>query len=116
LAHVSATRKAVGKNGRLLISLERPFDRRRPTIRQRSNASSTAGTARQVAHSLARSQTQPRNRGEVVANVQAAIREADADAIALILRGCLVEGDVIAEAALSAQPKAKHGSDATNGN
>jgi hypothetical protein len=47
---------------------------------------------------------------------QAAIREAGADAIALILRGCLVEGDVIAEAALSAQPKAKHGSDAANGN
>jgi hypothetical protein len=38
------------------------------------------------------------------------------DAIALVLRGCLVEGDVIAEAALSAQPKAKHGSDAANGN
>jgi len=35
--------------------------------------------------------------------VQAAIREAGAYAIALILRGCLVEGDVIAEAGLSAQ-------------
>ena len=47
---------------------------------------------------------------------QAAIREAGANAIALVLRGCLVDGDVIAEAALSAQPKAKHGSDAANGN
>jgi hypothetical protein len=47
---------------------------------------------------------------------QAAIREAGADAIALVLRGRLVEGDVIAEAGLSAQPKAKHGSDAANGN
>jgi hypothetical protein len=37
---------------------------------------------------------------------QAAIREAGVDAIALVLRSCLVEGDVIAEAALSAQPKA----------
>lgn len=37
---------------------------------------------------------------------QAAIREAGADAIALILQGCLVEGDVIAEAGLSAQLKA----------
>jgi hypothetical protein len=43
---------------------------------------------------------------------QAAVREAGADAVALILQGCLVEGDVIAEAGLSAQPKAKHGSDA----
>jgi hypothetical protein len=47
---------------------------------------------------------------------QTAIREAGADAIALVLRGCLVEGDVIAEAALSTQLKAKHGSDAANGN
>jgi hypothetical protein len=47
---------------------------------------------------------------------QTAISEAGADAIALVLRGCLVEGDVIAEAALSAQPKVKHGSDAANGN
>jgi hypothetical protein len=39
-----------------------------------------------------------------------------ADNVALVLRGCLVEGDVIAEAGLSAQPKAKHGSDAANGN
>jgi hypothetical protein len=37
---------------------------------------------------------------------QAAIREAGADAIALILQGCLVEGDMIAEAGLSAQHKA----------
>ena len=37
---------------------------------------------------------------------QAAIREAGADAIALVLQDCLVEGDVIAEAGLSAQPKA----------
>ena len=37
---------------------------------------------------------------------QAAIREAGADAIALVLQGCLVEGDVIAEAGLSAQSKA----------
>jgi hypothetical protein len=46
---------------------------------------------------------------------QAAIRDAGADAIALVLRGCLVEGDVIAEAGLSAQPKAKDGSEAANG-
>ena len=46
---------------------------------------------------------------------QAAIREAGADAIALVLRGCLVEGDVIAEAGLSAQPKAKHSNDEGNG-
>jgi hypothetical protein len=46
---------------------------------------------------------------------QAAIRDAGADAIALVLRGCLVEGDVIAEAGLCAQPKAKDGSEAANG-
>jgi hypothetical protein len=46
---------------------------------------------------------------------QAAIREAGADAIALVLRGCLVEGDVIAEAGVSAQPKAKHSNDEGNG-
>ena len=47
---------------------------------------------------------------------QTAIREAGAVAIAVVLQGCLVEGDVIAEAGLSAQPKAKHGSDAAKGN
>jgi hypothetical protein len=43
-------------------------------------------------------------------------RRIAATLIALVLRGRLVEGDVIAEVALSAQPKAKHGSDAANGN
>jgi hypothetical protein len=37
---------------------------------------------------------------------QRAIREASADRIALVLQGHLVRGDVIAEAGLSAQPKA----------
>jgi hypothetical protein len=37
---------------------------------------------------------------------QTAIREAGADSIALVLQGRLVAGDVIAEAGLSAQPKA----------
>ncbi len=46
---------------------------------------------------------------------QAAIREAGADAIALALQGCLVEGDVIAEAGLSAQPGARHSNDAETG-
>ena len=46
---------------------------------------------------------------------QAVVHALGGDAIALVLRGCLVEGDVIAEAALSTQPKAKHGSDAANG-
>jgi hypothetical protein len=31
------------------------------------------------------------------------------DAIALVLQGCLVDVDIIAEAGQSAQPKAKHG-------
>jgi hypothetical protein len=46
---------------------------------------------------------------------QAIVHALGGDAIALVLRGCLVEGDVIAEAALSAQPKAKHSNDADNG-
>ena len=46
---------------------------------------------------------------------QAAIRDAGADAVALVLQGCLVEDDMIAEAGLSAQLEAKHGSDAANG-
>jgi hypothetical protein len=46
---------------------------------------------------------------------QAAIRKAGADAIALVLQGCLVAGDIIAEAGLSAQPKAKHSNDADKG-
>ena len=37
---------------------------------------------------------------------QAAIREAGADGVALVLQGCLLEGDIVAEAGLSAQPKA----------
>jgi hypothetical protein len=37
---------------------------------------------------------------------QTAIRETGADSIALVLQGHLVRGDVIAEAGLSAQPKA----------
>ena len=37
---------------------------------------------------------------------QTAIREAGADSIALLLQGRLIAGDVIAEAGLSAQPKA----------
>jgi hypothetical protein len=37
---------------------------------------------------------------------QTAIREAGADNLALVLQGHLVAGDVIAEAGLSAQPKA----------
>lgn len=37
---------------------------------------------------------------------QAAIREAGVDGVALVLRGCLVDGDIVAEAGLSAQPKA----------
>jgi hypothetical protein len=37
---------------------------------------------------------------------QTAIREAGADNIALVLQGQLIAGDVIAEAGLSAQPKA----------
>ena len=46
---------------------------------------------------------------------QAAIREAGGRYRARSAR-LPFEGDVIAEAALSAQPKAKHGSDAANGN
>src|SRR5215813_11488405 len=38
---------------------------------------------------------------------QTAIRDAGADNIALVQQGRLVAGDVIAEAGLSAQPKAK---------
>jgi hypothetical protein len=38
-----------------------------------------------------------------------------ADAIALVLRGCLVAGDIIAEAGLSAQPKVNHSVDADKG-
>jgi hypothetical protein len=37
---------------------------------------------------------------------QTAIREAGADGVALVLQGCLLEGDIVAEAGLSAQPKA----------
>jgi hypothetical protein len=36
---------------------------------------------------------------------QTAIRDAGADNIALVLQGCLIAGDVIAEAGLTAQPK-----------
>ena len=37
---------------------------------------------------------------------QSTIREAGGHAIAVVLQGCLLEGDVIAEAGLSAQPRA----------
>jgi hypothetical protein len=37
--------------------------------------------------------------------VQAAIREAGTDGVALVLQGTFVAGDAIAEAGLSAQPK-----------
>jgi hypothetical protein len=46
---------------------------------------------------------------------QTAIREVGAVAVAVVLQGCLVEGDIIAEAGLTAPPKAKHGSDAASG-
>jgi hypothetical protein len=46
---------------------------------------------------------------------QAAIREAGADNVALILQGCLAEGDVIAEAGLRAQPKVKDTPEADKG-
>jgi hypothetical protein len=39
---------------------------------------------------------------------QAAIREAGGDAIALVLQGCLLADDTIAEAGLSAQPKVQN--------
>jgi hypothetical protein len=62
-----------------------------------------------VAHPLARSQTHRQHRGHVVARGQAAICVSGSDAIALVLQGCLVDGDIIAEAGLSAQPKAVKG-------
>jgi len=43
------------------------------------------------------------------------IREAGADNVALILQGCLAEGDVIAEAGLRAQPKVKNTPEADKG-
>ena len=36
---------------------------------------------------------------------QAEVREAGADAIALVLQGSLIAGDIVAEAGLGAQPK-----------
>jgi hypothetical protein len=45
---------------------------------------------------------------------QSAIRASGGDAIALAVRGCLVAGDIIAEAGLSAQPTPKHGTVTAN--
>jgi hypothetical protein len=99
LAHVGATKKAVGKNGRLLIPLERPFDRRRPTIRSGRTRPRLPEPRVGLRIRLPDRRLSADIATKSLREAQAAIRNAGADAVALILQGSHVEGDVIAEAA-----------------
>jgi hypothetical protein len=69
-----------------------PVEEGRPRVRLRIRLPDRKLTADIAAKSLRKAQT--------------AIQEAGGDAIALVLQGCLLEGDIVAEAGLSAQPKA----------
>jgi len=77
-------------NAAELLAVKAPKDKQRVTLRIR--LSDRAITAEIAAKSLRKAQT--------------AIRVAGADNIALVLQGRFIAGDVIAEAGLSAQPKA----------
>ncbi len=77
-------------NAAELLAIKAPKDKPRITLRIR--LPDRTRTAEIAAKSLRKAQT--------------AIREGGGDNIALVLQGRLITGDVIAEAGLSAQPKA----------